>query len=568
MMKKWSRTQKRAALALILAVAALCAGVIFIVRGQREEVVYRETAVHYGELTVGITESGSVDMGTVDQVFELDMSALQRADAQSSTGTSGSSGTGFAQGSGIGAGRNSAAPAAGGLNMFQQLFSMADGERTSDTTQTSGLPVAEVYVSIGQQIEEGAPLYRLEAESVSLLEERLKSNVEKAKADLDAVYAQQELSKETAENTYHSNTAYGSYAAAEYQAAVRELEDTVSKKQEELEKAQTLHENYQKQLEETSADYEIALEVLNQCVWSRDHTDKWQDTGNYVLYFQMAREAQSTADTLEATKERLEDSLEQAEKNIETCHQELSAAKRNLAQGKLTAQETYNLRTLAYSTAQETYDLAYGYLAREAEEQEEIYAAASVEWEEFSSHISGDQVVANKSGVITSVNLATGDMLNTGSTLVTLYDTEEVSVTVTLAEEDAAAIQEDLTVKVLFAAYPDTPYQAQITEIADASADSSGNVTADITVTLLGDVSGLFQGMTGEVTFVTKEVRQVLYVSNRAIFREGARSYVKVKDADGRLYTKEVVTGFSDGVNVEIKEGLEDGEIVLIESKL
>ena len=74
--------------------------------------------------------------------------------------------------------------------------------------------------------------------------------------------------------------------------------------------------------------------------------------------------------------------------------------------------------------------------------------------------------------------------------------------------------------------------------------------------------------MTGEVTFVTKETQKVIYVSNRAIFREGTRSYVKVRDEAGKIQEKDVVTGFSDGVNVQITEGLAEGDIVLIESKV
>ena len=35
-----------------------------------------------------------------------------------------------------------------------------------------------------------------------------------------------------------------------------------------------------------------------------------------------------------------------------------------------------------------------------------------------------------------------------------------------------------------------------------------------------------------------------------------------------RRYWKEVTTGFSDGVNVEIIEGLSEGDVVLIESKV
>ncbi len=71
--------------------------------------------------------------------------------------------------------------------------------------------------------------------------------------------------------------------------------------------------------------------------------------------------------------------------------------------------------------------------------------------------------------------------------------------------------------------------------------------------------------MTGDLTFITKETEEVTYVSNRAIFREGTRSYVKMYDESGNIVEKEVTTGFSDGENVEIISGLSEGDVVLIE---
>ena len=42
---------------------------------------------------------------------------------------------------------------------------------------------------------------------------------------------------------------------------------------------------------------------------------------------------------------------------------------------------------------------------------------------------------------------------------------------------------------------------------------------------------------------------------------------MKVKTASGEVAEREVVTGFTDGVNIEIREGLAEGEIVLTESR-
>lgn len=46
--------------------------------------------------------------------------------------------------------------------------------------------------------------------------------------------------------------------------------------------------------------------------------------------------------------------------------------------------------------------------------------------------------------------------------------------------------------------------------------------------------------MTGDVTFVTEQTEEVLYVSHRAIITEDDKTYVKVKTADGSIVKKEI----------------------------
>ena len=86
--KSWSKRRKLTTGVCGVCVIAVVAGAIGLSGGSDTEVIYKETTVKYGTLVKGVTESGSVDIGTVDQTFDLDMSALQRTD------TSGSSSSG------------------------------------------------------------------------------------------------------------------------------------------------------------------------------------------------------------------------------------------------------------------------------------------------------------------------------------------------------------------------------------------------------------------------------------------------------------------------------------------
>lgn len=548
---------------LVLCVIAL--GIIVLAtKGNGDgQVIYRETTVAYGSLVVGIEESGSVDIGTVEQTFDLDMSALQRVETSNSGNSMGNGVMGSPM-EGMSSGMSNGS---GGMNSFTQVFNMAGSGVTTAGGEASELEIAEVHISVGQQVEVGDVLYTLASEGVEKLTTELESNVTKAKADLDALTADQELSKATAENTYNTSIAYGNFAATEKNSTIEELQKAVTQKQEALKTAQENVTVYEAKLEQAIYDLGLAKEVLDSSIWAREHVDRG-DIFAVGSAYQQAEDAQSTYDTLEQEKEKLEDNLEQAKKNVEAYEAELAKAKRNLATGTITAQETYELRMLAYENAQETYDITMAYLEDDLAAQETIYTEAQQKWEEFSSHISGNQILAKYSGVITGVDLAAGDSLTTGASIVTLYNMDEVSMTVTLEEEDVSHLEKGGMANISFTAYPDEIYKAVISDISDASSDNSGTTTYDVTVTLKGDVSKLFQGMTGDITFITKEMEEVMYVSNRAVTREGTKSYVKVKDANGNIKKTEVVTGFSDGVNVEIVEGLAVGDVVLIESKV
>lgn len=541
----------------LLAVTA-AAGILFwALRDDGEETVYRETAAVVGNLTVGVTESGSVEIGTKAVTFDLDISALVR---DSSDSDSQSSQT--AAGAGGGGGMDM-----GGMNMFNQIFSFASEQSQTAVTSDNTLTVASVEVSVGQEISAGDVLYVLEGDSVSEIAEKLESDVEKAETDLEAAYAEEKVSGLSAQQTYDTSVAYGTYAGTEYQETISKLEKAVTQKEESIAVAQEELSLYRSLLADTQTEYAAAAKLLSEAQFELDYTDKQKETYLYVTRVQNLEQAQSNYDTLEKEVEELEQSIEKTEENLETLQSALKAAERELARGKLTAQQTLDLRILARDTAQETYDIAMAYVEKEIAEQEEIYADAEERWSLFDGVIQDCAVVTEYDGIVTNVYFEAGDTIQTGDTLVTLYDLEDVTMTVTVAEEDMTDIAKGSAANVVLTAYPDEVFTAVVSDISDASADSSGNVTYEVTVTLQGDeVRKLYQGMTGDVTFITEEVREVLYVPVRAVTEENDKSYVKIKDADGSVRRVEVTTGFTDGVYIEISEGLEEGEIVLIES--
>lgn len=537
---------------------------------------YRETQVAFGNLTVGITESGTIDVGTVEQTFELDMSALTRVTTSNSNSSSGSSGgmsSGMSGGmggmtGGMGGSMSSSAGSASATSMFGNMFNMGGNSTTtsnSSSSNNSSLVVDSIAISVGQSISVGDVILTLESEGVEELKTELEENTQKASADLEALIADQKLSTVTAEYTLSTALKYGEYAETEKNNTINSLKEDVETAQSALDQAKKNLTRYQEQLATAQADYEDAKVAMDHAVWTRDNSDKNNELYWYTEAFKNAETAISNAESLESKVEQLESRVESAQSNVERAESTLAKAKRQYKAGLLSAQETYDLRMLAYNTAQETYDITTSYLEDDLASQQKTYDDTLSKWNEFNSYIDGVNILSEYNGVVTAISLEKGDGLNTGATVITLYDADDVTMTVTVSEDDMTDIELDGKANISLTAYPNEVFEATVTDISDATTDNSGNTTRDVTVTIKGDLSKLFQGMTGEVTFITKQNADVLYVSNRAIILEKGISYVKVKKENGSIEKVQVTTGFSDGVNVEIMDGLTEGQTVIIE---
>ena len=530
----------------ILGIAATT-GVLIWKNGQTSEVTYRETTVEYGNLTVGITEDSTVNIGTVSQTFDLDISALVSSDSSSSTSTS----------------QNDSM---GGMGM--QMFSFGGDTYTS---QSQEMVIDSVHITVGQEIQAGDVLYTLTEDSVEEIRTQLEEDVEDTLADYQALTVEQQQSYLTAKQDYDTYVTNGSLAELTYNKKLQDLQDKVDEAADTLEEKQNqVNENLEKlvELQEELTSAKKDLKDAEAAV-SENHDNRYNDPYYYTVYLNTRDMAQTIVDEIEDDIESLTDENETLLTEIGEATRSWNEACRNLESEKLTAQQTLETDQYYASVSSEWYSIQTTSLDNEKQSAYASYESAVKKLVEFNSYIVGNDVIAEYSGVVTEVPLEEGDGVTRNTSLVTLYDASDVTMEITVSEDDYKAIDQDGEVNITYTAYPDVVYNGVISEVSDAAYDSSsGEVYYTITVTVQGDVSGLYEGMTGDVTCVTKETKEVTYVSNRAIFRDGTRSYVKDRDENGSIVEKDVTTGFSDGVNVEITEGLSQGDTVLIESKV
>ena len=94
--------------------------------------------------------------------------------------------------------------------------------------------------------------------------------------------------------------------------------------------------------------------------------------------------------------------------------------------------------------------------------------------------------------------------------------------------------------------------------------DASGIVTYEVTASLANPDNILKSGMTGNVAFISQQVKGALTIPVEAVVRVKGVPSVEVQNSDGSSQYDPVKTGLTDGKIVEVKDGLKGGDKVLI----
>lgn len=422
----------------------------------------------------GYVETGSIDVGTTTQSFALDISEYTSSDSFSFDSMGG-----------------------GGMPGMDQ---MGGGSAASSLART--LTVEEVYVESGQEIAVGDPILKLTAESVESIRSELEEDVSSAKVVYEQAVTSNKQTKQQAEADLATNSLYASYSDFEYEQTIADLEDAVETAQETLETAQeTLNENQ----EELSEKQELLTEekqVLANATYSKEGTDENSELYWWIVAYETEKEAKEMVKTLEDEIEDLEDTIESGQEEVESAQRALSLAQESLEKGRITATETRDKRDYQAEYAQEIYDVAVGQGDFTEQQALDDYEEAQEKLSEFDEVIVNQVVYSTGSGLITDVLIAAGDTLQQNTELLSMNDYEEVTISLSVSEDDLVYTQLGSKAQITVAAFPDQTFEGEVTEIGDAQIDNSTNKTMySVTVTVKNPGNLLYQDMTAEVTF-------------------------------------------------------------------
>jgi multidrug efflux pump subunit AcrA (membrane-fusion protein) len=173
--------------------------------------------------------------------------------------------------------------------------------------------------------------------------------------------------------------------------------------------------------------------------------------------------------------------------------------------------------------------------------------------------------VASISGI---VGQSTGGTQQTTSSLIVISKLDNLAIISNLDEEDISKIKVGQKIEAEFPSLGKT-VTGSVTYVSQvAKTDSNGSVTYEVRMDFVDKDMSIIDGMNASIKFITKSVEGVVRVPNKAVKMVSGKSTVSYYDAAKNILTKEVTTGFTDGLNVEIVTGLLAGDkYVIVEIK-
>ncbi len=424
----------------------------------------------------------------------------------------------------------------------------------------SGGVLAEILVAVGDRVEAGQPLARLDD---------TEAQSEVAQAEINLRLAELELADLADVDPEELATAQANLASAKANlktltssansqevVAARENLKSAQIKLARLENGPTPSELAQAQA--TLKQAELALQeaqaAYDRVAWRNDIglTTESANLQTATIEYESAKAAY---DAIWPT----EDEIASARAEVAQAQATLNALLEAPDDDEVAAAEAQ------VAAAQDALDkLLNGGNSKDMQTAELNVAQARLNLESAQRALAQTTLTAPIAGIVTAIDAEVGEAVGTEA-IITIADMDEPQVVFWVEESDLTSVAPGNAVSIVFEALPDYTFPGRILSIdpTTVEVDSTTAVQARASIDLSAQPVTLLAGMNAEVEIVGGEARNALLAPVAALRELGTNQYaVFVVGADGELELRPVEVGLRDAVNVQILSGLSEGETV------
>ena len=171
-------------------------------------------------------------------------------------------------------------------------------------------------------------------------------------------------------------------------------------------------------------------------------------------------------------------------------------------------------------------------------------------------------------GTVVERNVTVGLMVGAdpAQMLYTIADLNVLQVVAEVYERDLSRVARGILVSVAVEAYPGETFSGVIVYVGDVVDPTTRTIKVRCSVTNRG--LRLKPEMFARVNLKVGSGGSVLVLPKEAVMEVGGQEFVFVQAADGRYVRRTVVTGTASGDTIQIREGLQAGERVVVKGAL
>ncbi len=170
-------------------------------------------------------------------------------------------------------------------------------------------------------------------------------------------------------------------------------------------------------------------------------------------------------------------------------------------------------------------------------------------------------IYALSDGVVIEKNIVNGSAFKKGQRLLRLADLSKVWVETYAYEQDLTLIEQGMQANVQLPNFPGRDFNAEVMQIDPFLGIGTRTVRVRL---MLDNEQGLFKpGLFAKVT-LKADFGRMLLIPQEAVLVSGNKRIVFLDLGEGRLKPKAIRTGYSDGLRVVVREGLSEGDSIVV----
>jgi HlyD family secretion protein len=151
-----------------------------------------------------------------------------------------------------------------------------------------------------------------------------------------------------------------------------------------------------------------------------------------------------------------------------------------------------------------------------------------------------------------------------GTELFTLADMNELIFRGTVDEIDVGKLEEGMSAILKVGALPNDTIQGFLYKISPKAKKEENSTLFDLEIKISQTGSSVLRaGYSANADIIIMKKEDILVIPERVVEFIEDTAFVQVKDSTtGEIERKIIKTGLSDGLNIEVTEGLDEGEIL------